>query len=126
MDYHQCDKLIEAISNHFLVETKEGIIASNINPILVAVQLLNFLTEFKESYNMFEFRCEELADVLREQTRHILVNLYTPKEIRASVKQKDLFNHNALYYMEKLDAFLLLDTKVMDRIMKDYWNSNVD
>ena len=92
----------------------------------MAVQLLNFLEEFKESYNMFEFRCEELADVLREQTRHILVNLYTPKEIRASVKQKDLFNHNALYYMEKLDAFLLLDTKVMDRIMKDYWNSNVD
>ena len=28
--------------------------------------------------------------------------------------------------MEKLDSFKLLDTKVMDRIMKDYWNSNVD
>jgi len=28
--------------------------------------------------------------------------------------------------MEKLDSFRLLDTKVMDRIMKDYWNSNVD
>jgi hypothetical protein len=49
-----------------------------------------------------------------------------PKEIRAAVKQKDLFNNTALFYMEKLDAFQLLDTKVMDRIMKDYWNSNVD
>jgi hypothetical protein len=28
--------------------------------------------------------------------------------------------------MEALDSFRLLDTKVMDRIMKDYWNSNVD
>ena len=49
-----------------------------------------------------------------------------PKEIRAQVKQRDLFNHSALYYMEKLDSFKLLDSKVMDRIMKDYWNSNVD
>jgi hypothetical protein len=28
-----------------------------------------------------------------------------PKEIRAAVKQKDLFNNTALFYMEKLDAF---------------------
>jgi hypothetical protein len=37
-----------------------------------------------------------------------------------------LFNNTALFYMEKLDSFKLLDSKVMDRIMKDYWNSNVD
>ena len=28
--------------------------------------------------------------------------------------------------MEKLDSYKLMDTKVMDRIMKDYWNSNID
>lgn len=56
----------------------------------------------------------------------MLVNLYMPKEIRAQVKQRDLFGNTALFYMEKLDAFKLLDSKVMDRIMKDYWNSNVD
>ena len=51
---------------------------------------------------------------------------YKPVEIRAQVKQKDLFGHDSLFYMEKLDSFKLMDTKVMDRIMKDYWNSNVD
>ena len=28
--------------------------------------------------------------------------------------------------MESLDSYPLMDTKVMDRIMKDYWNSNID
>lgn len=28
--------------------------------------------------------------------------------------------------MEALDSYRLMDTKVMDRIMKDFWNSNID
>jgi hypothetical protein len=28
--------------------------------------------------------------------------------------------------MELMDAFQLMDTKVMDRIMKEYWNSDID
>lgn len=31
-----------------------------------------------------------------------------------------------MYYMEKMDAFDLMETKVMDRIMKEYWRSNID
>jgi len=33
---------------------------------------------------------------------------------------------DALFYMELLDMYLLLDTKVMDRILKDFWTSNID
>jgi hypothetical protein len=40
--------------------------ANNINPILISVLLLNFLNDFKETYNMFEFRADELSDVLRD------------------------------------------------------------
>jgi len=28
--------------------------------------------------------------------------------------------------MEKMDSFSLMETKVMDRIMKEYWKSNID
>jgi len=28
--------------------------------------------------------------------------------------------------MEMMDAFQLMGTKVMDRIMKEYWNSSID
>ena len=56
----------------------------------------------------------------------ILVNLYLPNELKISVRRKNLSNHNSLYYMELMDAFKLMDTKVMDRIMKEYWNSDID
>lgn len=49
-----------------------------------------------------------------------------PTELKISVRRKDFSNHNTLYYMELMDAFELMDTKVMDRIMKEYWNSNID
>ena len=56
----------------------------------------------------------------------ILVNLYLPTELKILVHRKNLSNHNSLYYMELIDAFQLMDTKVMDRIMKEYWNSDID
>jgi hypothetical protein len=41
--YEQCDKMIEAIESHFLISQDLGILANNINPILVAMLLLHFL-----------------------------------------------------------------------------------
>jgi hypothetical protein len=29
-------------------------------------------------------------------------------------------------YMEKMDSYSLMDTKIMDRIMKELWNSDID
>jgi hypothetical protein len=29
-------------------------------------------------------------------------------------------------YMERMDAYTLMDTKIMDRIMKELWNSDID
>ena len=99
---------------------------NNLNPILTALMLLNFLDNIEKAYNVTQFRVVHLHDIVEEQVRAIFVNLYMPLEIRAQVKQRDLFNKDALFYMEKLDSFHLMDTKVMDRIMKDYWNSNID
>ena len=31
-----------------------------------------------------------------------------------------------MYYMEIFNCYTLLETKMMDRIMKDYWGSNID
>jgi hypothetical protein len=28
--------------------------------------------------------------------------------------------------MERMDAYTLMDTKIMDRIMKELWNSDID
>jgi len=29
-------------------------------------------------------------------------------------------------YMERMDAYTLMDTKIMDRIMKELWSSDID
>ena len=75
---------------------------------------------------MSKFRGEGLIDQLTDQSSSILKNLYIPTELKISMRRKDLRNRNALYYMESMDAFELMNTKVMDRIMKEYWNSNID
>ncbi len=31
-----------------------------------------------------------------------------------------------MVYMEKMNTYTVMDTKIMDHIMKEYWNSNID
>lgn len=35
-------------------------------------------------------------------------------------------NRDSLYYLEKLDAFEIMETHIMDRVMQDYWQGNLD
>ena len=35
-------------------------------------------------------------------------------------------NKNALYYLERLDAFPIMETHIVDRVMQEYWQSNLD
>jgi hypothetical protein len=42
------------------------------------------------------------------------------------VQEKDIFETDAMSRMEKMDAYTLMDTKIMDRIMKELWNSDID
>lgn len=58
--------------------------------------------------------------------RSILKNLYFPTEIKAQVRSKDIFETDAMSYMERQDAYELMDTKIMDRIMKELWFSDID
>ena len=35
-------------------------------------------------------------------------------------------NRDALYYLERLDAFEVMETHIMDRVMQEYWQGNLD
>lgn len=35
-------------------------------------------------------------------------------------------NRDSLFYLERLDAFKIMETHIMDRIMQEYWQSNLD
>ena len=124
--HSQTERLLQAIEKFLTGEKYKTYLVTNVNPILTGVMLINTLNIFADRYPVCEFRANAIVDILEEQCRMILVNLYLPTELKISVRRKDLSNHNSLYYMELMDAFQLMDTKVMDRIMKEYWNSDID
>ena len=37
-----------------------------------------------------------------------------------------MFNRDSLYYLERLDAYEIMETHIMDRVMQEYWQSNLD
>ena len=88
--------------------------------------MLDFLSDLAERYTVCEFRVSYLSDLIMDNCRQILIKLYMPIELKVQVRQRNLVGRNALFYMEKIDAFQLMETKVMDRIMKEYWKSNID
>ena len=37
-----------------------------------------------------------------------------------------MLDKDSLYYLEHLDAFDVVETHVIDRVMQEYWQSNLD
>ena len=37
-----------------------------------------------------------------------------------------MLDKDSLYYLEHLDAFDIVETNVVDRVMQEYWQSNLD
>lgn len=46
--------------------------------------------------------------------------------MKFQLRQIDLMNRDSLYYLERLDAFEIMETHIMDRVMQEYWQSNLD
>jgi len=71
-------------------------------------------------------RTENLAEIILSQAKSVLDRLFFPKQIRFQIRQIDLMNRDALYYLEYLDAFEIMETHIIDRVMQEYWQSNLD
>jgi hypothetical protein len=122
----QVEGILNAIEKFITGEKQTTYMVTNVNPILAGVKIINILFLLSERYPSCDLRAHILIEKLTDQCRQILVNLYLPTELKIMVRRKDLSNNNALYYMELMDAFQLMDTKVKDRIMKEYWNPAIE
>jgi hypothetical protein len=67
-----------------------------------------------------------LQEIVNTQTRSVLEKFFFPKQIKNQLRQVDLMNKDALYYLERLDAFEIMETHIMDRVMQEYWQGNLD
>ena len=75
---------------------------------------------------MIKLRSQTLSRLILQQTKAILDRLFFPDEIRQHIIQIDIFDNDSLFYLEKLDAFQLLETNIMDRVLQEYWKSDFD
>ena len=46
--------------------------------------------------------------------------------MKYQLRQVDMMNRDSLYYLERLDAFEIMETHIMDRVMQEYWQGNLD
>ena len=37
-----------------------------------------------------------------------------------------MMNKDSLFYLEHMDAFAIMETHIIDRVMQEYWQSNLD
>lgn len=37
-----------------------------------------------------------------------------------------MMNKDSLFYLERLNAFEIMETHIMDRVMQEYWQGNLD
>ena len=71
-------------------------------------------------------RIESLNEIVIAQARSVLDRLFFPRQMRFQLRQIDMMNKTALYYLEHLDAFQIMESHIMDRVMQEYWQSNLD
>jgi hypothetical protein len=65
-------------------------LVTNVNPILTGVMLIHLLDQISDRFKVSEFRANAIVDILQDQCRMILVNLYLPTELKISVRRKNL------------------------------------
>lgn len=54
---------------------------------------------------MTSLRIDALNEIVIAQARSVLDRLFFPRQMRFQLRQIDMMNKTALYYLEHLDAF---------------------
>lgn len=119
--YNHIDAILTSMEDRFGDQAADGsdsFLLNNLNPIKTAVHFLMLLNEIEKRYEMTVLRTQNLADVVLKLTKKVLDKLFFPKQINYQMRQIDLMNKNALYYLERLDAFPIMETHIVDRVMQ--------
>lgn len=129
LSYGHVDKLLVSMEERFSSADEDlsnSPILSNLNPIKTAVHMLMLLNEIEKRYSMAVLRTQNLGEQILNLTKSVLDRLFFPQQMSYQIRQIDLLNKNALYYLEHLDAFPIMETHIVDRVMQEYWQSSLD
>ena len=129
LSYSHIDRVLTSMEERFVELEEDGsnsYLLTNLNPIKTAVHMLMLLSQIETKYSVASLRTEHLAEIINKQARSVLKKLFFPRQMRFQLRQIDLTNRDALYYLERLDAFDIMETHIMDRVMQEYWMSDLD
>lgn len=129
LNYEHVDSILISCEERFgeiAADGSNSYLLTNLNQIKTACHMLMLLNLITKKYSMTGLRTDTLGDILLKQAKSVFQNLFFPKKIKFQVQQIDLMNRNCLFYLERLNAFEIMETHIMDRIMQEYWQSNLD
>ena len=92
----------------------------------MAMILIDILAKVRHKFKITSFRTEQLKIEIEDVTKKIIKNIPNSDELKQLLKQKDFHGNDALYYMALYNVYTILDTSSTDRILQDFWKSNID
>lgn len=101
-------------------DVKLAYLNNNLNPLRNSMQLKDTLnsiqSENPRADEMVGNISDALDDIMLDYLKHPRLD---SKIIRMQATQKDIFGETVLTYFEEYDAFKLMQTSIIDEVMKD-------
>lgn len=95
------------------------IFTHNVNPVKSSMHILTVLDYIAQNNFKTANRTEQAKDELREMTKRYIEENKVSEEMKMQILEPDIFGYNCLYYFEKLDAYQLMETTIIDLSMQD-------
>ena len=127
--YEHIDRILTSMEKRFGEIAEDGsnsYLLCNLNPVKTACHMLMLLSQIEQKYSLASLRTQGLSEIIVAQAKSVLDQQFFPLQMRYQLKQIDLMNRNALYYLEHLDAFELMETHILDRVLQEHWQSDLD
>eukprot|EP00347_Sterkiella_histriomuscorum_P018923 403343649 len=90
------------------------------------MSLINLHTRIVHKFKLAQFRVDKINRQIEEFCQKIIKDIQNSDELKCLLKQRDLQGNDSLYYMSLHNVYSILDTKSTDRIIQDFWKSNID
>eukprot|EP00347_Sterkiella_histriomuscorum_P019940 403339718 len=90
------------------------------------MSLINLHTRIVDKFKLAQFRVDKINRQIEEFCQKIIKDIQNSDELKCLLKQRDLQGNDSLYYMSLHNVYSILDTKSTDRIIQDFWKSNID
>ncbi|CDW83264.1 transient receptor potential cation subfamily member 4 [Stylonychia lemnae] len=126
LKYRQVDDLLNIIEGNLIGIKASALFTYNLNPIKIGMSLFDLLVQIEGKFKISSFRVDKINGQIEECIQKIIRDISNSDELKYLLKQRDLQGNDSLYYMSLHNVYSILDTKSTDRIIQDFWKSNID